>query len=251
LRLYRAEGIVLRNRELTGADRLLSLYTREYGRLRVAAYGAGKPSSRKRGAVQPFTRSEFLLGSGRDLDYVRQCAEREIFPHLRDDLENLLYAHHLAELVETFTPEGEPNGGLFALLLEALRGLGDGDPDLLVRAFEIKLLGLLGYRPELGACVRCGRVSAPGEYHFAAGAGGVVCARCAPEVRGARVCRAGTVALLRYLSVAELRVLRRIRVEDAVREEMRRLLEDYLAFHLEGRARSLALLACIKGKPGG
>ncbi|MBC7106531.1 MAG: DNA repair protein RecO, partial [Firmicutes bacterium] len=95
MRSYRAEGIVLRNRELAGADRLLSLYTREYGRLRAAAYGAGKPSSRKRGPVQPFTRSEFLLGSGRDLDYVRQCTELEIFPHLRSDLESLLYAQHV------------------------------------------------------------------------------------------------------------------------------------------------------------
>ena len=107
MKLYKTEALVLRSRDCGRGDKLLILYSRELGKIKVMAHGAARPSSRKRGAVQLFTRANFLIRRGREMDSVSQCEGVEMFSYLREDLEKISYASYLFELVDVFTPEGE------------------------------------------------------------------------------------------------------------------------------------------------
>lgn len=136
-RLYRVEAIVLKRSDFGEADRLLTLYTPDRGKLRAIAKGARKPSSRKSGHVELFTHSTLLLAKGRHLDIVTQADTLDAFLPLRENLERLGYAYYLAELVDQFAEENVENHPLFDLLRRALGWLGDGadDPALLARFF--------------------------------------------------------------------------------------------------------------------
>src|SRR5919198_573684 len=128
LRLYTTEAIILRRVDFGEADRILTIMTPEMGKLRVIAKGARKITSRKAGHVELFTRVRLLLARGRNFDIVSQAETIEPYRPVRDDL-----------------------------LAEGLGWLAESpDPGLAARYFELRLLTLTGYRPQLFRCARTG-----------------------------------------------------------------------------------------------
>jgi len=241
---------VLRARDCGEGDKLLILFSREYGKIKVMAHGVAKPSSRKRGAVQPFTRTRFLIHRGRELDSVSQCEVVEMFPYLRNDLGRISYASYLAELVDTLAPEGEPNEPLYYLLLETLSLMAGNDAEILARAFEIRAAGLMGYRPVLEACADCpGPVE--GDLFFSPERGGVLCGACGSAVRDALPCSRGTVEILKILLNWPPAKLRQLKVERRDRNRIKSILHEYLKYHLERDLKSAAFLNRFYSAPGG
>lgn len=241
MKLYKTEAVVLRARDCGDGDKLLILYSREYGKIKVMAHGVAKPSSRKRGAVQPFTHTKFLLHRGREIDSVSQCEGVEMFSFLRGDLEKISHASYLAELVEALTPEGEPHESLFTLLLATLRLMEAEDAEMLARAFEIRSVGLLGYRPVLETCAHCqGPIG--GEVLFSPGLGGVLCKDCGLADPVAVPCSRGVVETLKILQNWHPSRLRQLKVERPARNQIKNLLYEYLKYHLERDLKSAAFL---------
>lgn len=246
MKLYKVQAVVLKSVNIRDADMLLTLFTMEKGKIKVMAYGACKPTSRKRGAVQPFSHSRFLLRRGNGPDTVSQCELIEMFPELRCRLDKIGYATYLSELVDGMTAQGEPAEAVFALLLEGLRRLGDADHRLLARAFEIKLLSMLGYRPCLEHCVQCGAPLGAGPLTFHPGAGGVLCAGCAREGSGGLSCNRGTIELLKLLLRWPLARLGQLRPGLRERQEMREILRRHMEYHLERQMKSTRFLALLE-----
>jgi DNA repair protein RecO (recombination protein O) len=175
-RLYRTEAIVLKRTDFGEADRLLTLYTPGLGKLRAIAKGIRRPTSRKSGHLELFTHSQLLIAKGRNLDIITQAETITAFKPLRHDLLRLTYAYYVAELVDRFAEEGVDNRPLYDLLLATLGRLAeDPDPVLATRFFEVRMLGLMGYQPQLFHCVECRAPLTPEDQYFDAEAGGVLC----------------------------------------------------------------------------
>lgn len=241
IKLYKAEAVVLRARDCGEGDKLLILYSREYGKIKVMAHGVTKPSSRKRGAVQSFTYTNFLIHRGRELDSVSQCEGVEMFSFLWGDLKKISYASYLAELVDALTPEGEPNEPLFFLLLTTLRLMADGDVELLTRAFEIKAAGFMGYRPVLEFCANCRGPSA-GQLFFSPGAGGVLCEACGSSEPEAKSFSRGALETMKILLSWHPARLRQLKVDRPLRNQIKYLMLEYLKYHLERELKSASFL---------
>ena len=240
MKFFRAEAVVLKSGEFREADRVLTLYSRECGKIRAASYGSARLTSRKRGAVQPFCRSRFFLTKGKELHRVDQVELLERFPGIEDDLRRFGLASYLAELVDGFTAEEAPNRPLYDLLIEGLRLLKKGDPDLLARAFEIRLLALSGFKQELACCVSCRRALLPEKgLFFSPGAGGVLCPACRREHPGAAGLLPGTLYTLRRLGEGNLGRVLTLKTEPIVRQELNRIVPEAVSFHLGYRPRAL------------
>ncbi|MGB9804075.1 DNA repair protein RecO [Desulfofundulus sp.] len=246
VRLYKVRAVVLKSVNIQEADQLLTLFSLEKGKMRVIAYGACKPTSRKRGAVQPFCHSQFLLRRGNGLDTVSQCELLEMFPELRCRLDKLSYAAYLTELVDSMTAEEEPGEAIFKLLVETLRVLGNGDGELLARAFEIKLLTILGYQPCLESCVLCRGPIKGSRVVFNAGAGGVVCATCAGKEGNGLLCCRGTVDFLKLLLRWDPGRLGQLQAGMAIRRELKEVLRSHLEYHLDRRIKSPRFLELLE-----
>ena len=123
-RSFRAEAVVLRHSNWGEADRLLTLYTREQGKLRAVAKGVRKIRSHKAGHLEPFTHITLQLARSRDLPIVTQVETIDPYLPLREDLTRTGYAAYVLELLDRFTYEEE--GGspkLFSLLTETQEGI--------------------------------------------------------------------------------------------------------------------------------
>lgn len=235
-RSQRVEAVVLRHSDWGEADRMLTIFTRELGKLRVVAKGARRPRSRKAGHLEPFTRVALLLARGRDFWIVTQAETVEAYLALGQDLMRTGYASYILELLDRFTYEEGENRRLYQLLSETLQRIATlENPYLAVRYYDIRLLDLLGFRPELHSCVSCGAVIQPENQYFSAQLGGAVCPTCGLTVSPLAPVSMPTLKYLRHLQRSSWNEAQRANPTPEIRQEMETLLQNYFTYLLEHR----------------
>lgn len=242
-RVYKTEAIVLRRTDFGEADRLLTVFTPERGKLKLIAKGARKPTSRKSGHVELFSRGQFLVAVGRDLDIVTQAETVEPYLALRQDLIRTAYAYYVAELADAFTGEGDENRRLFDLLKDTFGWLGGtADLQLVARFYEVHLLGLLGYQPQLFVCSSCQSLLQPEANYLSPADGGVLCPRCGADRPGTTEISANALKVLRFLQTRDWETCRLLRLSAASHAEVERALNLYITYHLERKLKSVEFL---------
>lgn len=251
VRLRRTEAIVLRRRDLGEADRILVLLTKEFGKVRIVAKGVRRPRSRLAGHLELFARTAVLLARGRELDIVTQAQLIDPFLGLREEPWRIGWAGYLADLTDRATGEGEPQPELYGLLLDVLTELARCvDPFPVVRRFEMRLLVLLGYRPELYACVRCGHRLSPNGLTYAAHLGGIVCGLCHGEGEGIALA-VGAVKALRLLLGDQWQLVARRLQDPQLRKQVEMALQATLRYQLGGTLASAEVATLLEGRPSG
>jgi len=250
-RVYRTEAIVLRRTDFGEADRLLTVFTPARGKLRLVAKGARKPSSRKSGHVELFSRGEFLVAVGRDLDIITQAETVEPFLPLREDLLRTTYAYYVAELADAFTAERDENAPLFRLLVEAFGWLCEAeDLPLAARYYELHLLGLAGYQPQLFACVGCKKRLEPEVSYLSAAEGGVLCPDCGRNRPGTIELSVNALKVLRFLQTRDWDTCRLVRLSPASHAEVERAMNGYITYHLERKLKSVDFIHHLRRQMG-
>lgn len=238
--VYKTEAIVLRRANLGEADRVITLFTREHGRLSVVAKGARKPKSRFAGRLEPFTHLRALLGQGRTLDVVSQVEVIDPFPAVRGDLGRMSAAFFVAEVTDRATPEREPQSAIFAALRQALRVIASGDAELAGHWYAAQVLSLSGYGPITDRCVICGRPLRSGAA-FSLALGGGLCP--ADRARDPEAMPASAVALaaMGFLREMPVTALGRVALAPNQRAEVGGLLRRCLEYRLEVRLKSVGV----------
>ncbi len=248
-RLYQTEGVILRRNDVGEADRILTLYTPERGKIRLLAKGVRRPSSRMAGHVELLTHSAFLVARGRNLDIITQAQTRQAFAALRQNLERIGWGCYIAELLERMAPEQEENYPAYLLLLEALDLLDQGrNPEPVARSFEVHLLGYMGYRPQLFRCVSCEAEMEERPPVFSIPQGGVLCPRCREEDPRARPLSLEGWKALRYLQDTGLSEAERLRLPSGCRREVADLLHAYICSILERDLNAVEFLEMLRNE---
>jgi DNA repair protein RecO (recombination protein O) len=242
-RIYKTEAIILRQRKLGEAGKIVTLYTPNYGKLDAVAKGVRRPKSRLGGHLEVLTHAAVMLAQGRNLDIVSQAQTLESFAPLRADLHRLSRALYAAELVDRFSPEGAESYHVFQLLLTTLRRLSKArNVDVVLRHLEMQLLTLSGFQPQLARCVNCERALAATPNYFGAVAGGVVCPSCGPDTAGSRSLSVNALKVMRLLQKAGFAEVSRVRMSPALAQEVEMHLRAYLIHVLERDVRSAAFI---------
>jgi DNA repair protein RecO (recombination protein O) len=242
-RVYRTEALVLKGYNYGEADRILTLFTPHNGKLSAIAKGMRRTKSRMSGHLDLFTHSSLLVARGRQLDIVTQADTIESFRAVRDDLWRSTYCHYVAELLDGFTAPELPNYPLFSAAVFAFRRLGSAtNLELVVRAFELQLMAVTGYRPQLHRCLHCGESIQPQTNRFSTSMGGVLCPSCSSVDHGAPPISVNALKLLRNLQTNEQATLSVPQVDDTIQREVEKLMLDYIIFRLEARPKSLRFL---------
>ncbi|MGH2522803.1 MAG: DNA repair protein RecO [Anaerolineales bacterium] len=252
-RTYRTEAIVLRRKDFGEADRVLTLFTPERGKVRVVAKGIRKPRSRKAGHLELFTCSKLFLAKGRDLDIITQAETVNAYRPLREDLLRGAYAAYAVELLDKFTPDEQENRELYDLLRAALGWLSESDNLAhTARYYELHLLGLAGFQPQLRQCVVCGREVVAEDQFFSATEGGVVCPRSAGADTNSQA-RPGLVPIsldalkyLRHLQASSYAAIRALKVRASTLAEVERVMARTITAILERQLKSVEFLKLIR-----
>ncbi|HUI89543.1 MAG TPA: DNA repair protein RecO [Anaerolineales bacterium] len=247
-RSSRVEAVVLRHSDYGEADRILTLYTRQLGKIRAIVKGARKLTSRKAGHLEPFAHVQLQLSTGRDLFIVSQADTVDAYLPLRDDLLLTGHASYAIELLDRFTYEDNlENPTLFRLLTETLSRLASrSDPWLAIRYYEIRLLDELGFRPRLFECANCGREIQAEDQFFSFSAGGVICPACGKGLPNLTSLSVDALKYLRHFQRSSYREASRARPSLAVQKEAETLMQGYFTYLLERELNTPGFLKRIR-----
>ena len=232
------------------SDRIVTFFTREFGKIKGIAKGARRSRKRFSNAIEPFSHS-MILFSRRDensLAIIENCDVINHYPQIRADLGRTMTASYMVELVDRFTAEGKRSAGIFHLL-EGFLGLLEGGHGLeeTTRFFELHLLKLSGYEPMLERCIICNKpLDETGATLFDAARGGIRCSLCGRGDQGCIPVSTGTIkTLLMGKGIEPDRIPRLILSENALRESSQ--IFRYFIRHILGREpKSLQVLDEIK-----
>ncbi|MGN7940743.1 DNA repair protein RecO [Metabacillus sp. 22489] len=248
--LQKCEGIVIRSTDYGETNKIVTIYTRELGKVGVMARGAKKPNSRLTSITQLFTYGTFLFQKSTGLGSLQQG--ETIFSHrfIREDIFLTAYASYISELLDKSTENFESNPFLFELYKLTLDYLNEEvDPDILMSIFEIKILPLLGLKPQFDCCTNCGNKE--GTFHFSIREAGFICHRCF-EIDPYRIPISQTTAkLLRLFYYFDLNRLGKISLKSETKKEIKHVIEayyqEYSGLTLKSK-RFLNQLDSLKGK---
>ena len=247
-RIYVTDAIVLSRFDLGEADRVLTLVTPEYGKLKAIAKGVRRQKSRLGGSLEPFAELRVQLARGRTFDVVTQVTVNHAWLRLRDSLESAATAWYLAELADRSLEERHAAEPLYALLRRAYELLDAGmDPGRVARWYEMHLSDELGVRPELERCVECDRVLEPDDtFRWVPPLGGVLCQRDpGPPVQRTRI-SLEALKLLRAYQRLDAEALSELRLDPATERETEIAMRAFVAHVLEREARSLPFLDQVR-----
>lgn len=224
--LQKCEGIVIRTTDYGETNKIITLYTREWGKLGVMARGAKKPNSRLSSITQLFTHGYFLVQRGTGLGSVQQGEMITSLRGIGEDIFLTAYASYIVELTDKCTEEKKPNHFQFELLFQTLNYMNEGyDSDVLMNIYEMKMLNVLGLYPILNQCSVCG--STDGHFSFSIREGGLICHLCLAKDPYHFKISQPTVKLLRLFYYIDLSRLGNISVKEETKAELKKVITAY------------------------
>ena len=221
-------ALVLREVRYKEADRILTLFTDTEGKITAKARGALRKSSRTAAATQQLTYSEMTLFGNKGRWTVNEAIVREGFEGLRCEMERLALGAYFAECMEAFGVEDQPEPALLQLGLNCLYALSRGlyPPAHIKAAFELRLMCLSGYAPELSACAVCGREAE--QPVLSLDHGRLCCRACASGMGERAELGADALAAMRYITSAPARQILRFSLGDDALLRLSDAAERYL-----------------------
>ncbi len=242
-RTYRCEAIILSYSPFGEADLLVTMFTRDQGKVRAVGKGARRSTSRLVGHLEPLTVVRMSMAHGRSIDIISQAEVVESFASLKEDLTAITKGIYLAELVDGFGAEASANPELFQLMIDTLRAVqADPASDLPLRAFEFHLLQVSGLRPELYHCVECRQELEPDAHRFSPNVGGTLCLECAPDDAHLRPLSLRALKVLRLFDRSSIAEACKLSVDDSLAEELKSLLLTTVGYWLGKEIRSNSFL---------
>ncbi|MFZ5352872.1 MAG: DNA repair protein RecO [Bacillota bacterium] len=241
------QGIVLKHTNIGEADKILTILTRGKGKIKAIAKGCRKPRSSLLSSCEVFVFSEFVLYKGANFYHVTQAETKEAFYNIRKDLLKLSYGAFFIEIADYVTDEDIPSEKLFLLLANVLHYLAAGEfsVGLLSLAYQLKLMDISGFRPNISRCVNC-KKKEDSYGRFSTMLGGVLCSSCSELDSEALRISPGTLEFAKILLNTQISRLNTLKIDNTIFNELDKITREFVRSHLEKDFKSLSFLDEIK-----
>jgi DNA repair protein RecO (recombination protein O) len=249
---YTTDAVVVRISNLGEADRIITLVTPVHGLVRGVAKAARKPGSKVGGHLDLLKYVSVSVRETYTLDGLSQASTLDGFRGLRNDLDRFSRASYVAEMAERFSVENGANQPLFRLLTDALEKLEKSENlEMVIHFFEMRLLQLSGFAPELSRCVETGVELEPDAHLYSADRGGLVSSSARPVGETALLpASLNTIKLLRFLARSEFSEADRMKVGEDENRQLSRILRAQIHHVLDRELRSEAFMDEVRRRPG-
>lgn len=231
----KTEAVVLGSTDWHETSQIITFYTRDFGKIRGVAKGARRKKS-KFSPLEILSHHTivFYEREDKDLYTLSECQTKETFPNIRKDIKKVAYGAYLIELVDA-TSTSEKNEALFDLFLKALHFLEKReDSEIIIRAFETRLLGILGFGLHLDTCLIC-KQKLKNNFKFNPGLGGLICIHHPQD--GIRI----SEETRKFLKSPGIK-----KTSSETRKELKTVLQNFILYHIEKRLKSLDFLEAIE-----
>ncbi|SIT82282.1 DNA repair protein RecO [Edaphobacillus lindanitolerans] len=246
--LNKWEGIILRTGPYGESNKVVTMLTREAGKISAMARGAKKPASRLAGVTQPFTHGLYLVRSGRGMGTLQSGDPLEPMRFLHQDITAAAYASYIAELMDRLVEDGRPAPAEFGLLLQAFHAINEEyDPEAITLFVEWKMLPVAGVYPVLHQCANCGATE--GEFAYSFRENGFLCHRCFELDRHLVRLSPAQVRLIRTFYTVPIEQVGKLTLKPATKAFMRKLVRTIYDEQVGIRLKSAAFLDQLSRMP--
>jgi len=250
-RTYQTEAIVIKKTKLGEADTILTLYTPHLGKIQGFGKSLRKTKSKMAGHLELLTHSQIALARGRNIDTITGAQTIDSFLPIKSDLELSSCALYATELVNQFAAADAEDHPIFQLLLATMQRLcEENNSELVLRYFEMQLLGEVGYRPQLEQCVACHKPLKETTNSFSPGAGGMVCASCRPTQPFSYPLSWEAQKALRSLQSSDYKNVSGMTLTPELSHQLEVVIRNYIRYLLERDIKSAAWLDTLKAQNG-
>jgi DNA repair protein RecO (recombination protein O) len=241
--IVKTEALVLKSRRYRETSKIVTFYSQKFGKIKGVAKGARETKSKFGAALEPMTHVSIVLykKEHRDLHMISQSEIVRLFPRLHSDLTRITAGLSVAELIDAAMHDEEPNEPVFRLVIEVMSELDTATKNLenVLYSFRLRLLDLMGFKPDFQACVRCKKrlvklTSDNKTIQFDAQAGGIVCRSCSIRFPRRVNLTLRTVRILRELQGGALSHVAEVEIPEPSRKEIEEILKTYTKIHLAG-----------------
>ncbi|HEX6922651.1 MAG TPA: DNA repair protein RecO [Bacillales bacterium] len=248
--LQKSEGIVIRTMDYGETNKIVTLFTRDAGKIALFARGAKKTRSRLSSVTQLFTYGHYLYFSGKGMGTLRQGESIDTFRGLQLDLLRTAYASYIVELLDKLLEDRAPNPFLFELLSQTLHYMDEEvDPEVMKFIFETKMFDVAGIRPQLEGCINCKRTEGP--FVFSVREGGLLCANCKRiDPHYLRISETA-LKLLRLFMHMDLKRLGKVSLKPETKNELKTVLSAYYEEYSGLKLKSKRFLDQLENMEGG
>lgn len=245
----RTQGIVLREIRYKDSSKILTIYTREHGKISAMARGAYKARSGMTANTQLFSYNEYEMYKGKQFYYLNQAHMIDSFYSIREKMERISYGYYMLEMIDKSLEEDQRSEKIFLLLhrgLEILSELEEGFLKFIV-GYELKFVSFLGYRPVIDKCVLCeGRIDSKSK--FSIRNGGIICSNCFHQDHLARNIDRNIYNAINSFLYTKLEDVGQIEITHNSLYKLHNILVEYLLHNIDRKKfNSLTWIDCYKG----
>ncbi|MBU9722493.1 MULTISPECIES: DNA repair protein RecO [Bacillaceae] len=235
---HKVEGIIIRTNDYGETNKILTLFTRENGKVALMARGAKRPKSRFASSAQLFIYGIFIYQRSTGIGTLNSADIIDSFRDVRGDLKLTAHGAYMVELLDKLTEDHERNPYLFELIYQMLHMLDEEmDPDILTRIFETKMLQVAGVSPVLDRCSLCGTGEEP--FVFSVKNAGLLCRHCQGEDPHHIKLMPAVLKLLRLFQHIDINRIGNINVKPETKQQLKEILgyyyDDYVGVKLKSK----------------
>lgn len=229
---YKTKGIIIKRADSGEADRIITVFTENLGKIRVAGRGTRRITSKLASELDLFNYTDFLITNGKNLDIITGAVAIEKFKSLKKDLKRIAASEYLSNLVDRLSAEGHSEKELFLLFKNIFYFLDkekrNFEPWLIVRNFEWEFLKKSGHKPDFYNCSSCHKKLKPEKNYLSSKGSGIICSFCGQKDQKARLLSNNTIKILCLLEKRDFEKIKKIKLAEFQKKEIKKTLQYFL-----------------------
>lgn len=226
-------------------DKILSLFSKELGIVRVLAKGIKKPTAKLGGRLELLNSNKLVVRQGSNLGTILQCETYKNFPLLRTDYDKLIYSLYLGEIVLLFTHEGEPSEEIFDLLVKTFESIEKSKQPLTqIIWFQMRLLSILGYHQNFDSCEMCHEelLENNSRLGFSFITGSIICPNCLKNTYDYKLIDDNFLKLLKIIRILDVENTDNFDLPEDILNKVQDSMKEYLSRLSERKIKTLSIL---------
>lgn len=247
---WSSEGIVLKRRDFGEADKLLTIFSKQRGKVKVLAKGVRRINSKRSGNVELLNHSKLFFAESKIFPLLTEAETINAFPSLKEDLVKIGFAYQITELIDNLFHEEQESRVTFEFLTTTLRNIDLAEDQrearLYKQEFEVKILELAGFRPQFFTCPKCREPLSEQTHLLSPELGGVVNRSCVNDLVLTKPISSLAIKMLRFLQEEDSERVGRVQTGESLQKEVDQALAFYLEYILEKSLRSTEFLEKVE-----
>lgn len=228
---YRTQGFILKQDNLKEADQLFTIYTKDFGKLKILGRAIRKIKAKLRGNTQLFSFLELEFIQGKSYKTLTNAIVIDKFSEIHKDLEKLKIAYQISQVLDDLIKGQEPDEEIWCLLNQTFNRLNDCKLKIIYYYFLWNLVSILGYHPQLDNCALCGKKLEPQKLSFIPEQGGIICSNCLKDKKETIDISPETIKVLRLILNKDWLIIRKLKkINESNLNNLENISDNFLNF---------------------